>query len=868
MVNSDPDPLPLSAGELDALFPFHLGIGPDGVLTRVGRSLRRLSDCAAAGQPLAAHFEPVRPAEPFDPARLRATAGRLTTIREKQRGTILRGQFQLVGGELLFVGSPWLTNVDDLRSVGLTMTDFAVQDPTLDLVQLLQLQNLAVEDLHRMNDRLVVQSNQLAEKEAQERKLSLVAARTDNAVVITDAERRIEWVNEAFTRITGYTLEEAVGRKPGAFLQGEETDPATVRMMREYLERGESFRVEVANHRRTGEPYWIELEVQPIREPGGRLTHFMAIEIDVTARRRAGENLRTQVGAAQVLAGQIEAGEALARVVDVIGREMNWAAALLWTAEGADVLRLAASRAEERPGAAGFCREMAELRLARGEDLPARVWAEAQLLPVSDLAEHADFRRGPAAIRAGLRSAVVLPVQENGRVVAVIELFSRWSGVPDEARLDALATVTSQLQQFLERVQARTALRQRTEELTRVNSRLGEAMRMKDSFLASMSHELRTPLTGILGLSETLIDQTYGPVNEKQLKYLRIVESSGRRLLSLINDLLDLAKIDSGQDKIEKSECLLDDVGDAAVRLVRFTSNQRRQEFDYRNEVRGLMVNLDRRRIGQALVNLLNNASKFTPEGGALGLRIFRRESELVFEIWDRGIGIAAPDQARLFQPFVQLDGRLARQYEGTGLGLALVKQIVTLHGGRVDVVSAPGAGSTFSIVLPLVGREDAAPAGIPGRAIRVLLAEDNPTNVIAIRDYLEQKGCEVTVAENGIAAVDQAVALAPDVILMDVQMPEMDGLEATRRIRALPDAALAATPIVAVTALTMDGDRELCLRAGANEYLAKPVSLKTLWSTVQALAAERPVPAAGSFAPFAPKGAAGQLSRTAPATS
>ncbi len=218
-----------------------------------------------------------------------------------------------------------------------------------------------------------------------------------------------------------------------------------------------------------------------------------------------------------------------------------------------------------------------------------------------------------------------------------------------------------------------------------------------------------------------------------------------------------------------------------------------------------------------------------------------------------------------MFQPFVQLDGRLARQYEGTGLGLALVKQIVTLHGGRVDVVSAPGAGSTFSIVLPLAERDDATAPAPRDRPIRVLLAEDNPANVVAIRDYLEQKGCEVALAENGAIAVEQTTGWAPDVILMDVQMPELDGLEATRRIRALPDPARAATPIIAVTALTLEGDRELCLRAGANDYLAKPVSLRTLWATVQQLATGQPAPAGGSFAPFVHGAAGANLSRSAP---
>lgn len=260
----------------------------------------------------------------------------------------------------------------------------------------------------------------------------------------------------------------------------------------------------------------------------------------------------------------------------------------------------------------------------------------------------------------------------------------------------------------------------------------------------------------------------------------------------------------------------------------------------------------DQFRLKQILVNLLTNAVKFTPPGGEVGLAVEPDEGgEIIrFTVWDTGIGIAEADAQKLFRPFVQLDSGLARQREGTGLGLALVGRLAELHGGGVSLTSKVGQGSRFTVSLPRnVVAHSLPPAGdqtqpagagpIAAKTIKrqpgalVLLAEDHEVNLIMAQDFLQSKGYRLIVARDGAEAVEQAGAERPDIILMDVQMPGMDGLEATRRLRANP--ALAGVPIIALTALAMPGDKERCLAAGMNDYLSKPVRLEELARVIEA---------------------------------
>lgn len=246
------------------------------------------------------------------------------------------------------------------------------------------------------------------------------------------------------------------------------------------------------------------------------------------------------------------------------------------------------------------------------------------------------------------------------------------------------------------------------DDLQRLASRLREqsasmeqVARAKDAFLASMSHELRTPLTGILGLAESMIQEAAGPITDQQRRYLEIVRTSGARLLDLVNDILDLAKIQAGQAQLDKYLCPVSEICAASLEAIQSKAEAKGQKISFENLVPGESIIVDGRRIKQVIDNLLENASKFTPKGGEFGLRVSSEVAQVRFEIWDRGIGIAPDEMKKLFVAFVQLDARLARRYDGTGLGLVLVKLLVEMHGGRAMATSEPGSGSCFSFVLP-----------------------------------------------------------------------------------------------------------------------------------------------------------------------
>jgi len=400
--------------------------------------------------------------------------------------------------------------------------------------------------------------------------------------------------------------------------------------------------------------------------------------------------------------------------------------------------------------------------------------------------------------------------------------------------------VAGTLADITERHQAELALRN-------ANDQLARAARLKDEFLAAMSHELRTPLNAVLGFSEVLLDGVHGELNEKQVRALGNIQDSGRHLLSLINDILDLSKIEAGKERLHLDTVPVDTLCQTSLQFVRTQAAKKRLRLLI--EVDPVLETLhgDERRLRQVLVNLLTNAVKFTPDGGTVGLRAQPASGEpaVLLTVWDTGIGISPEDQAKLFQPFVQLDSKLSRQYSGTGLGLSLVLRLTEMHGGRVTLESAPGQGSRFIVhlpwqparpapVAPAVPRPAPLPEAADPGASRpvVLLAEDNPMNRETIVTYLTAKGFSVVIAENGEEAIKQAKAVKPGVILMDIQMPGIDGLEATGILKSRPETAR--TPIIALTALAMTGDRERCLAAGADDYLSKPVNLRELASTIQ----------------------------------
>jgi signal transduction histidine kinase/CheY-like chemotaxis protein len=436
-------------------------------------------------------------------------------------------------------------------------------------------------------------------------------------------------------------------------------------------------------------------------------------------------------------------------------------------------------------------------------------------------------------------------------------------------------------------------VRERTLELEIVNEKLQEsnlelkrASSMKSEFLANMSHELRTPLNAIIGFSELLLDPGFGGLGEDQKSHVEDILGSGRHLLDLINDILDLSKIEAGKMHLNR-ECFdMAPAVDEAMALLRIEAGKKQIDLTSRVDGESAGILADRSKVKQVMYNLLSNAVKFTPAGGRVSVTVVREEGLLSVSVADTGIGIGAEDQERIFQAFTQVDGSYARQYQGTGLGLALVKKFIEMHGGQVKLTSTINVGSTFSFRIPLLqppgsrdpvprpaapidadappstgdaivvpddgagdaiavpsdgeGNSDGGELGAGARTSKgeehrdetiprpddtgelIMVVEDNPSSMRLFASLLRSAGYRVVEKTSGEEALDALRSLIPRLILMDIQLPGMDGLTVARSLRDDPERSR--IPIVALTAHAMQGDEYRAREAGCSGYITKPI--------------------------------------------
>ena len=379
---------------------------------------------------------------------------------------------------------------------------------------------------------------------------------------------------------------------------------------------------------------------------------------------------------------------------------------------------------------------------------------------------------------------------------------------------------------------------QKLQELESLKEIAEAASAAKSEFLANMSHEIRTPMNGILGMTELALQADSAA---ERREYLSIIRSSGNALLAILNDLLDLAKIESGRLDLEVAPFSLRQLVSEAAKVFAFGVRQKTLQFEssVQNDLPDVFLG-DSLRLRQIVLNLLANAVKFT-EAGSISFtvsgQILVDHADLCFSVRDSGIGIPPEQQAHIFEPFRQADNSTARKYGGTGLGLSICVKLTALMHGTIRVESEPGQGSVFHVAvsLPVAIQSSANLAALDGALVRdllpmnILLVEDNLVNQTLAVKLLQKQGHRVTVAGNGRLAVDAFQDGAFDVILMDVQMPEMDGIDATRAIRCLEISSSTRIPIVAMTAQTMQGDRDKCFAAGMDAFVSKPIRLSEL---------------------------------------
>ena len=795
-------------------FPFHLVVERNLQLAQVGPALQRVCPELRPGLALERYFRVLHPESHLACGHLFERLGDIVLIVHVASGLRLRGELVLQegGDRLLLLGSPWATDLPpDNRS--------DTSSPSQDMAMREELDSLRASG-------------------AESRKLALIALNSDSAVILTDALGRIEWVNEAFVRITGYHLHEVLGKVPGAVLQGPATDPAVVRRMGERLRSGRGFREEVLNYAKNGRPYWLAIEVQPITDDDGRITNYMGIERDISAEvsLRTQKTVQMEVWKLLLEAPSQDAGlQGLLRLFcSAFGSDTGQ----VWGMDESG-LRVAhcwpGGRVQDSAMPAGG----AEHGMVSGFGLPARVRQSLQVVVIPDTVKAPASPPSDAMRRAGIRSALAFPVSVDGHFWGVF-VFLGPAPLPDgEAVRRTCALADGQIGQFLARCNLHEALRNAKELAVR-------ASESKSQFIATLSHEIRTPLNAVIGLGSLLARL---PMGQRQQEYVQTIRQSSEQVLAIVNDVLDLSRLEAGHAPAQAVDFPLASLVDNMIRMARALPGA--ECLDVGSELDPALpafLRCDAARLTQVLINLLGNAVKFT-ERGSVRLRVSCEPAAgpglwVSFSVADSGQGIAAALQQRIFEPFEQGASAPGTAERGSGLGLAICRRIAAVMGGTLTLQSTEGSGSTFTFCLPVEAGSATvtATSPAPGAAhppLRILVADDTPSSLFVIRSILESLGHSVLAVADGDMAVEAARRESFDLVFLDMQMRRMDGCQAAREIRA-GGLGKREMPIVGVSAHAQDAAREAALAHGMTHYLCKPIHFEDVERLLDAMLASQ----------------------------
>ena len=687
-------------------------------------------------------------------------------------------------------------------------------------------------DIHELKER----EAELAEKDRENRRLALVAEHASDSIVLYAPDGRIEWVNAGFTAQTGFEAEDVLGRGAGVLVPTDDHRGTLDRIRRAFAKR-RRVRAELRLQRRDGRPFWCDVDLSPIFGPDGALQHYVSVERDITeAKEREAE-----------LAEKERVNRRLALVAE-------HASDCIVLTDGEGFIEWVNVAFTEQSGYSF-------------EDV--RGWAIKRLVsPDCD----------PVAL-----SALQAAAREERPHRTHLQMMRRGEPVWHDVSMTPFHDETGALRHLISVERDITELKAREAELAQARREAEAAAEAKSMFLATMTHEIRTPMNGILGTADLLAETALDP---EQRRLLRTVTVSGEALVKIINDILDHSKLDAGRVEIEAQPFDPADLAEVCAQLLRPLANRKGLALDLRL-AEGLPGRLsgDAGRLQQIVLNLLGNAIKFTEAGGvtlsatseAAGEGVHRLE----IAVADTGIGIAPERLDSVFDAFTQADGTITRRFGGTGLGLSISRRLARAMGGVLSAASAAGEGSVFtlSIELPIVDADPAEEGGerapdrktpswsVPADALQalagsadcpeedpaeegaddgpdrppadpplILLVEDNATNRFVVERMLAGTGARIAIAKDGAEGVEAFEWLSPDLVLMDVSMPVMDGLEATARIRAMEaERGRPPCPVIALTANASAADRARGEDVGVSRFLAKPIRKADLRAAVVA---------------------------------